>query len=199
MKRILVLLAVLTMFAAACGSGDETTASGDDGATSEDGQPEGTEESEEAGESEKAGESEGTGGDDAGGEDVIVFVWSETGGCAQAGPNCARYEVTSTGNVSTYREGEQVAEVTGTIDAARVEQWMAIVAETDVDELVARLGPGELTAAFDGVDYVLEAPGADLRLSSVDVAFDRSEALFQDAEALAGLAAKAAPLEIKMR
>lgn len=171
MKPILLILAVFTLFLSACGSSNEQTTTEPETSAPE------------------------TGGD----EEVIAFVWSETGGCAMAGPNCARYEVTSLGAVSTYREGEDVAEVTGTIDAARVGQWMSIVDETDIDQLVAGLGPGEMTAAFDGVDFVLEAPYAELRLSSVDVGFDSGEALFQDAEQLALLAAKAAPLELKQR
>ncbi len=131
--------------------------------------------------------------------DDVVFVWSETGGCAQAGPNCARYEVSADGSVSTYREGQPEAEVTGSVPVELVNEWLAAVAGTDIDELGSRLGPGEMTAAFDGVDYTLSTPHTGLVLSSVDVEFVSGEAFFATATKLARAAAEAAPLPLEMR
>ena len=138
-------------------------------------------------------------------DDQPVFEWTETGGCMQGGPNCARYVVTADGTVLTYRQTFPVEdravdpEVTGTVDAETLAAWMNVVAETDVDALVERAGPGEMTAAFDGIDFVVSAPHAGSTLSSVDIEFSPSEEYFDSAIALAAAARSAAPLEIEMR
>ncbi len=131
----------------------------------------------------------------------LVFVWEENGGCLQGGPNCARYEVSADGTVNTYRTGEEggSAEVTGTVSTDVVEAWNAAVEATDIEALTGRLGPGEMTAAFDGVDFELRAPYAEIELSSVDVEFDETEPFFAAAVDLARAAYDAAPLPIQMR
>ncbi len=131
--------------------------------------------------------------------DDVVMVWTETGGCAMAGPNCARYEILADGTVTTYREGESEVAATGTIDEATVMAWVAEVQRTDTEALVSRLGPGEMTAAFDGIDFFLDVPFIDFELSSVDKEFAGSEPFFEAATGLAQAAASAAPLEIAMR
>ncbi len=131
--------------------------------------------------------------------DSPVFEWVETGGCLMAGPNCARYVVTSDGTVMTYRGDNTHVEVTGTVDKAALDAWMLVAGETDVDALVDRAGPGELTAAFDGVDFQLDAPHQGTSLSSIDIEFNESEAYFAAAMDLALAARDAAPLEIEMR
>ncbi len=131
--------------------------------------------------------------------DSVVMIWTETGGCAMAGPNCARYEVLADGSVTTYRDGEPDPVATGTVDPAIVSGWVDIVEGTDTAALVDRLGPGEMTAAFDGVDYQLDAPFVGFTLSSVDKEFDESEPFFAAAWELARAAAEAAPLEVEFR
>lgn len=134
-------------------------------------------------------------------DDTVVFVWTETGGCAQGGPNCARYEVGADGTVSTFREGADAAEpeVTGQVDVDLVAAWRAAVASEDIDALRARVGEGEMTAAFDGVDFLLQDPDSGLELSSVDTAFTLGEPFFEAALDLATAASNAAPLEFEMR
>lgn len=129
----------------------------------------------------------------------VVFVWTENGGCMQAGPNCARYVVTADGTVNTYRGDSDDIAATGAVDSAALADWMAAVKQTDISALVDRAGPGEMTAAFDGVDFILEAPHADTTLSSVDIEFSRSEDYFVAANALVSSAAQVAPLDIEMR
>lgn len=139
---------------------------------------------------------------DAVADDAVVFVWSETGGCAMAGPNCARYEVTADGTVGTSRQtadGYGEVEVAGTVDVALVEAWLAAVADIDMDQLQERVGAGEMTAAFDGTDVVVEAPTVDVQLSSIDTNFSPSEDVFASGRALAAAAFAAAPLELEMR
>ena len=56
--------------------------------------------------------------------DTVVFVWTESGGCQMAGPNCGRYEITTDGTVEAYRLGlpdEATAEpaATGQVDPDR--------------------------------------------------------------------------------
>jgi len=133
--------------------------------------------------------------------DQVVLVWTETGGCAQAGPNCATYQVTTDGTVTTLRSSVAGLEeaASGTIPAATVIEWIEIVSGTDLGELEARLGPGEMTAAFDGVDFVLEAPGVGYTISSVEFEFAANEPFFQAARAVVQAAAEAAPLEIQFR
>jgi len=134
--------------------------------------------------------------------DQTVFVWTETGGCAQGGPNCGRYEVTVDGTVSVTRAGPDAAgepEATGQIDAALVQAWRDAVAAEDIDALRERVGVGEMTAAFDGTDYTLTNPVTGLELSSVETNFDPAESAFSTAFAVAAAAREAAPLEFEMR
>ncbi len=132
-------------------------------------------------------------------DDAVVLVWTETGGCAMAGPNCGRYEVLADGSVTAYREGETEPAASGTVDPSIVAEWVEMVEATDTSALVDRLGPGELTAAFDGVDYFLDAPFAGFTLSSVDKEFDEDEPFFVAAADLARAAAEAAPIELMSR
>lgn len=133
--------------------------------------------------------------------DDIVFVWNETGGCAMAGPNCARYQVTADGAVTSFRInfGEFEEAASGQIDAEVVATWMDVSASTDHADMEARLNPGQLTAAFDGVDIVLEAPIADYVIDSTQYEFDRKEPFFEAAWSMVEAAAAAAPLEIAFR
>ena len=134
--------------------------------------------------------------------DQVVFVWTETGGCAMGGPNCARYEVTVDGTVSTTRAGADVLpepEAIGQVDLALVQAWRDALAGEDLDALRERAGEGEMTAAFDGVDFVVANPVSGVELSSVATNFDETEPVFATAFALAHAAAAAAPLEIEMR
>lgn len=134
--------------------------------------------------------------------DRVVFVWSETGGCAQGGPNCARYEVTVDGTVATYREGatdDGGPAAVGSVDPALAQAWRDPFDGVDLDALRERVGEGELTAAFDGVDYTVSNPVVGVELSSVETAFDESEPVFATAVALAAAARTAAPLEFQMR
>lgn len=131
--------------------------------------------------------------------DAVVMIWSQTGGCAQAGPNCFRYEVLADGTVTSYREGATEVEVTAQVDRALVTAFVETVNATDVDALVATLPAGEMTATFDGVDFTLEAPFNGLNLSSIDVEFVTSEPLFSAANDLAAAAAAAAMPEIEFR
>ncbi len=133
--------------------------------------------------------------------DAIVFIWEENGGCLQGGPNCARYEVTADGGVSTFRAGDDDTGpvATGSVSSDDVAAWIDMAGSTDIDDLTGRVGPGELTAAFDGVDYQLSAPFANVELSSVDVEFDEGEPFFAAATSLARAAGEAAPLPIEMR
>lgn len=133
-----------------------------------------------------------------------MFIWTETGGCAMGGPNCARYEVTVDGTVQTFRLGvpdEETAgpAATGQVDPALVRAWSDSLVDEDIDALSERVGEGELTAAFDGVDVMVVDPIADVQLSSVTTKFDRTEPVFAAAVALAEAAAAAAPLDIEMR
>lgn len=141
--------------------------------------------------------------------DEVVFIWSESGGCFMVGPNCARYEVRQDGSVWTYRQSPASAApsvdiiegpvATGTVDRYLVSVWNQAVATTDLDALRDRVGPGELTAAFDGIDHEVSAPEAGWRLSSVEVRFADGEELFDAARALAQAAADAAPLPLQSR
>ncbi len=188
-KLLSLLLLTLVVLASACGGGDDDSASSDTDSvesTNLDTTNPPTTVAPVASETIEPGD--------------IVFVWTETGGCAMAGPNCARYEITADGSVTTYREGGEAAPAaTGNIDAATVQAWIDTASATDVEAMVGRLGPGEMTAAFDGVDYTLASPVDDLDLSSVDVEFDQNEPLFAAAVTLARAAAEAAPLEIEFR
>lgn len=188
MRRSLVAILTLAFLVAACG-GNQTTTEAAEGLQTDRTPvtPTGTDD--------EPSDPE----DDAMAPDEVVFIWAESGGCAMAGPNCARYEVTAGGDVSTYREGENEVAATGTVDQARVAEWIELAGDTDMEELVARLGPGEMRAAFDGIDIELSAPPAGLKLSSTRVDFADSEPLFVNAAGLAALAAKAAPLEIASR
>lgn len=196
MKRTLsslLLILALVLVAAACGDDDETTTTTGDPDTS-DAEPE-------TPTSEPITDEIDSPAPLVLEPDDVVFVWTETGGCFMAGPNCARYEVRSDGTVATYREGDDSADpaATGTIAADLLAPWVDAVRATDLDALVGRLGPGEMTAAFDGVDTIVSAPFADITLSSVDVEFDTSEAFFAEAAALARAAADAAPLTLEQR
>ncbi len=131
--------------------------------------------------------------------DAPVFVWTETGGCAQAGPNCARYVVSADGTVNTFRGDSTEVAATGTVAAEPLAEWLRVTGATDIEMLIERAGPGELTAAFDGVDFVLEAPHIEATLSSVDLEFSPSEDYFAAAIALASSAADAAPLDFETR
>lgn len=131
--------------------------------------------------------------------DDPVLVWTETGGCIQAGPNCARYVVTGDGTVNTYRGDSEEVAASGTVSEAALADWLAVTAETDVGALVDRAGPGEMRSAFDGIDFILEAPHTDTSLSSVDLEFSPSEDYFAAATALVSSAADAAPLDIELR
>lgn len=131
--------------------------------------------------------------------DLVVFVWTETGGCMMAGPNCARYEARVDGTVETFRGGNAGVEATGSVDPDLVAAWRDALLAEDIDALRARVGEGELTAAFDGVDYAVSDPVSGIELSSVATAFDRSEPIFAAAFGLVEAAAAAAPLEIQMR
>ncbi len=183
MIRLLALLSLLLILLSACGS-DET--SSEDPAES----PTTTSLPDDGGPVETVPELE---------PDQVVFVWTETGGCAMAGPNCARYEVAADGTVQTFRGDESEASTTGVVDTVAVSDWLSAVAATDLAELVGRLGPGEMTAAFDGVDFVLEAPHTQLVFSSVEVEFDLGEPLFRAAFSMAHQAAEVAPLEFAQR
>ncbi len=133
----------------------------------------------------------------------VVFVWSETGGCAQGGPNCARYEVAVDGTVETFRVAgaDEAAEpaATGQVDPALVQDWRDAVADEDLDALRARAGEGEMAAAFDGIDFLVINPVTGVELSSVLTDFDETEPVFATAFALARAAATVAPLELQMR
>ena len=117
----------------------------------------------------------------------------------QAGPNCARYEISADGTVQTFREGTAAVVASGSIPVDNVAAWLDAVQSTDFEALVARLGPGEMTAAFDGVDYAMELPGQSVTLSSVDVEFDVTEAFFARTQDLVTEAAQAAPLQLESR
>ncbi len=208
MKRFIALLALLTVVAAACGSSNSIDAGSDD-------QTEGTTVTLPGGpddpDAPEGDDDEGDNDDGDGGDpdvipdlpelaaDEIVFVWSENGGCMQGGPNCARYEVLADGTVNTYRMGEDEVSTTGSIDGSVVNNWLIAVASTDADALRARLGPGEVTAAYDGVDFVLEAPYDGLLFDSTNVEFAAGEPLFEAASDMAKAAVAAAPLEMEMR
>ncbi len=174
-----ILSGLLVLLAAACGS---DSSSGDDSSSGS------------AGESPETSAGSLEPGD-------LVFVWEENGGCFQGGPNCSRFEVSADGTVNTYRTGEDgaPAEVTGTVPIEIVEAWTAAVDATDIEALTGRLGPGEMTAAFDGIDYELRVPYAAIELSSVEYEFDESEPFFAAAVDLARAAYDAAPLPIEMR
>jgi len=203
MKRstVLVILPVLALLAAGCGGSDSSS---DPGAAAPDDAipavvsepaptPAPTDAPADSADDEMAGELAG---------DRTVFVWVETGGCAQGGPNCARYEVTVDGTVSTTRDGLEVSaepEAIGQVDPGLVQAWRDAVADEDIDDLRSRVGDGEMTAAFDGTDYTLTNPVTGLELSSVETNFDPAEPAFATAFALAGAAAEAAPLEFEMR
>ena len=136
--------------------------------------------------------------------DSVVFVWTETGGCAMGGPNCARYEVAVDGTVETFRlgsvdESAALPVATGQVDPELVATWRNALRAEDIDALRERVGEGELTAAFDGVDVVAADPVTGVELSSVATAFDPAEPVFAAATALAEAAAAVAPLEIQMR
>ncbi len=131
--------------------------------------------------------------------DDVVLIWTETGGCAMAGPNCARYEVQADGTVTTYREGEPDPAASGSVAPEVVATWVAMVRDTDTSELVGRLGPGEMTAAFDGIDFFLEVPFTGFAVSSVDKEFDEGEPFFAAVADVVRAAAEAAPLEIEFR
>ncbi len=196
MKRsiVLALLSAVSMIATGCGSDSGSTADPtgtptDDSLPAVVSEPDSTDVPADPATDELAG-------------DRVVFVWTETGGCAMAGPNCARYAVTVDGTVNTTRDGVDVStepEVVGEVDPALVQTWRDVLAEADLDALRERVGEGELTAAFDGVDYVVGHPVTEVELSSVETAFDRSEPVFAAAFALAEAAAAAAPLTIQMR
>jgi hypothetical protein len=129
----------------------------------------------------------------------VILTWTETGGCAMAGPNCARYEISSNGAVTTYREGATEIAASGRVDPSLVRSWQDVVNATDFDALTARLGPGEMTAAFDGIDFEVVVLTNSVTLSSVDVEFDQSEVFFSATQQLVAVAAEAAPLEPEMR
>lgn len=132
-------------------------------------------------------------------DDTVVLIWTESGGCAMAGPNCARYEVLADGSVTSYRDGEPDPAASGSVDPVVVSAWVDAFETTDTAELVDRLGPGEMTAAFDGIDFTLDVPFAGFSISSVDKEFDEGEPFFAAAWDLARAAADAAPLEIIFR
>ena len=131
--------------------------------------------------------------------DEVVFIWSETGGCAMGGPNCARYEVRVDGATETFREGSDEVAASGSVDSTLVVAWLDALLSEDIDALRDRVGEGELTAAFDGVDFTVADPISGIELSSVATAFDQSEPVFAAAFDLAAAAAAAAPLEIETR
>ena len=56
-----------------------------------------------------------------------------------------------------------------------------------------------MTAAFDGIDAMLEAPHAGIILSSIEIEFSRGEDFFVAADALATAASDAAPLAFEAR
>ncbi len=202
MKRIIALLVLLLLVAASCGSSTSAGVGSQDQTEPTTVDLPGGPDDPDAPE----GDDDGAQGDPGDASDVpeladdeVVFVWAENGGCAQAGPNCARYEVLADGTVNTYRQGEDEVAATGSIDQDLVNDWLLTVGTTDVDALRGRLGPGEMTAAFDGVDFLLEAPYAALSLDSIDVEFAAGEPLFEAANSMAKAAVEAAPLEMKMR
>lgn len=127
-------------------------------------------------------------------DDALVLAWTETGGCGMIRPDCPRHDVLADGTVHTFRVGEPERVSTGRIDPFLVETWIEVARGTDVMALLERLGPGEETAPFDGVDYRLDAPLVGLTLSSAEKAFDPEEPFFAAALDVVRAAQEAAPL-----
>lgn len=104
------------------------------------------------------------------------------GGCFMMGPNCARYVVSSDGTVEAYRLGEDVPELlwTSSIDPSLVDDLEEAVADTDLEAMRGRLGPGTCHACVDGIDTVLTFHTADgeIVFDSAQVEFDTTEPVF---------------------
>jgi hypothetical protein len=107
-------------------------------------------------------------------EPVLVFTVETSGGCLQAGPNCAAYQFFSDGTVELLRLGVDTTtpEGTGTIDPEFVtavsEELMAVVS---LGDLHASLPPGECRGCYDGIDttFIYNVPDQLNTFESVDV------------------------------
>lgn len=116
--------------------------------------------------------------------DAVYFSAESSGGCAQLGPNCARFDVYGDGRVEAYRTGFDPEEpvATGAIDAALVAELHSETLDTDQAALIASLPPGECRGCYDGIDTSMSFPipplaGAIPTFSSVDVELVRTEPL----------------------
>jgi hypothetical protein len=131
-----------------------------------------------------------------------VLVYEATGGCQMMGPNCPKFVVYPDGTVEIYRAGEQgPAEVTGTIDSAALEAFLAVAEAEDFDALIERLPPGTCQACVDGVDILLDVKlnGKTESLNSTVIAFDEGEPFFAALTTLINQVSAVGELPIEQR
>ena len=140
--------------------------------------------------------------------DTVLLRYALWGGCNVAGPNCPVYTVHADGTVEVGRNtqgqpldplAEITTEVTGSIPAADLADWISRADAIDPEALAAEVGPGQCASCVDGADItVVVHPGTpdQLLLDSTVILFDPSHPLFASLDSLAAELADAAPLEI---
>lgn len=181
MRSTVAIAALLTLTLVACGDNTESgsTPTATDPAPTTDG---------------------GTKPEPVSGEPVVVF--EGVGGCQMMGPNCVKYFIYADGSVELYRGGENApAEITGKIDKAKVDEFLAAVAAEDIDALIKRLPAGECLACLDGIDQIVDVmiDGKYERFESTVVKFVPEEPFFAALESLIAEAGTVGVLEVRQR
>lgn len=121
------------------------------------------------------------------GDGPISVTFILDGGCQMMGPNCPTYRLEADGSYALSRTGTDEIVLDGTIDPAEVDELWTVITTTDIDDLVAQLGPGTSQAAFDGIDQIMQidfADGETVTLDSTVVEFDTTLAFFEVASAV---------------
>ena len=131
----------------------------------------------------------------------LIFSIETTGGCMMMGPNCPRYELMRDGSFMVHRGDASEVSRTGKIEQTLVDNWMALIRDTNFKELQSRLGDGECRACFDGIDFTYSVFKNEMAivLNSRELEFSQLEAFFILSEQIRRAMSVAAPLELKTR
>ncbi len=139
---------------------------------------------------------------DPGGDQTVIVIESSRG-CAQLGPNCARTIVYGDGTVETHRIGPAGPELVDTraIAVDLVVDLHRTLATADLAALRARLAQGRCLGCVDGIDTSMTFFAGEKQevFSSVEVALDPTEPVFEAAWPVADAARAATEIPIVAR
>lgn len=123
------------------------------------------------------------------GPDDVVISMSASGGCMRGLSTCSSYTLTRSGTLSAFQLGrmtegvQPVGVYEGAVSQARIEEWLADVADTNFKRLYSSFDKGKCQGCVDGIDisFILLPGNGDHAADSVKYSLASSDNVFSDA------------------